>query len=379
MNEQVNEALLAKLPEIQQRLFVLFSSYKDFNSFGNKAWAVSQNLSSVDSIEAIHNIIHIFGGLRGHLTYVPLSSFDPLFFIHHVSTDRLIAMWQILNPDAWMSPMAAGETSFNTVRGEVQTSDTPLTPFYISGDGTFWTSNMARNTQIFGYTYADTDASLFPSGDLQEAVNKKIRKWYGSTSAVSLKHRDDQSNTESYQQGGGSSFELKDMKPNLEDPSADPTAQRIIRDGSYTEWVINLQTNSGALHGTFSVHFFLEKPSGGCRLWSPTTNHVGSVDIFAMKHSAGPQSKISGSLPLTSALIRMVAAGKLADLQPGPVSPFIQDALHFRVCSRDGVEVDPRVVEDLSIEVMATEVEIPETETDLPRWGHPVKAVEVWP
>ena len=55
--------------------------------------------------------------LNGHMAYVSASAFDPLFFLHHAQTDRLIAMWQILNPDSWITSEPAGEASFTNAQG----------------------------------------------------------------------------------------------------------------------------------------------------------------------------------------------------------------------------------------------------------------------
>lgn len=380
MNQRVDEALLMKLPEIQQRLFVLFSSYKDFNSFGNKAWAVAQNQSSWDSIEAVHDIIHIYGGLRGHMTYVPLSSFDPLFFIHHVSTDRLITMWQTLNPTAWMSPMAAGETSYNTVKGDIQTSSTPLTPFYISDDGTFWTSDMARNTRTFGYTYADTDPAMARDQDIQEVLSEKIRLWYGGSSAASLRENEEPPSLHSHEVRvvAGNFFALKNAKPDLGPDAQYPPAKSIIKSGRYTEWIANVHTNVEALDGTFSIHFFFGQAPPDCRHWGTSPNQIGSIDIFAMNRMTGSQSKISGALPLTSALMKMVATGAIPHLGPDVIEPFLEETLQFRVCGSDDEQVDAEKVEGLHIGVSSSDVVIPENSKKLPQWGTPVSRLELW-
>ena len=380
MNQRVNEALLMKLPEIQQRLFILFSSYKDFNSFGNKAWAVSQNQSSWDSIEAIHDIIHIYGGLRGHMTYVPLSSFDPLFFIHHVSTDRFISMWQTLNPTSWMSPMAAGETSYNTVKGDIQNSNTPLTPFYISEDGQFWTSDMARDTRIFGYTYADTDPAMANGQNLQGVLSEKIRFWYGASSAISLKESDESPvlHPHEVRDATGNFFGLKTARPNLHASAKSPPIHSVIKSGRYTEWIANVHTNVEALDGTFSIHFFIGQAPPDCKHWDTSPNQIGSVDIFAMNRMTGSQSKISGALPLTSALTKMIAVGDVPNLDPHFVKPFLAETLQFMVCGSDDEEVEPADVEGLYIKVTSSDVAVPESRKKLPQWGPMVTRLELW-
>ncbi|EGR46236.1 uncharacterized protein TRIREDRAFT_50793, partial [Trichoderma reesei QM6a] len=239
MNDQVSAALLARLPEIQQRLYILFSSYHEFDSFSNKNYAFSQNLSHLDSIEAVHDIIHIYGGSRGHMTYVPLSSFDPLFFLHHAMTDRLISMWQLLNPSAWMTPQISGETTYTALKGTMQNSSTPLTPFMSSADGTFWDSDMSRSTEVFGYAYGDTS---YVPGDSESPRNKLIRKinrWLGLNSPAMIDMSD-------------------------------------VVDDHYTEWIANVHVNHGALDGSFSIYFFAGKPPADVGTWAFAPNLMGS-------------------------------------------------------------------------------------------------------
>lgn len=315
----MDKALLAKLPEIQQRLFVLFASYKDFNSFGNKAWAISQNMTSLDSIEAIHDIIHIYGGLNGHMTYVPLSSFDPLFFIHHVTMDRLIAMWQVLNPTAWIVPMAAGETSYTTLKGDIQTSKTPLTPFYIFED-TFWDSDMARYTTTFGYDYADTDPTVVIGEPHVASLARKITAWYGAVAGP------------------------RDMGNGFRTAGARAW---------YTEWLINAHVKAGALDGPFSLHFYLENEP------------VGTIDFFTMGKA---RSKVSGSLPLTSVV---------RHLRQEDVESHLREALSLRVRKADGrTEVPANAVDSLHVVVSSAKVKAAR-DGQLPRWEPPAMRFEL--
>ncbi|KAK7217434.1 hypothetical protein V2G26_005437 [Clonostachys chloroleuca] len=381
MNKDVSEALLGKLSEIQQRLYILFSNYKDFNSFGNKAWAVSQNLSSWDSIEAIHDIIHIYGGLRGHMTYVPLSAFDPLFFIHHVSMDRLIAMWQVLNPNAWMLPMATGETSYNSLKGMVQNSKTPLTPFYISPDGTFWDSDMARYTHTFGYTYADVDPTLAGNEGLRESLIRKINIWYGSSSPISLRFKAKghgnfvNHHRSTIHQPIGNKGAKSEATDHLKRGNTFSTA--LIKGDRYNEWIVNVYANMEALHGSYAVHLYLnDKPHLNCR--TIIENKVGTVDIFTMRKMTGSNTKISGAVPLTSSLLGKVASGDIPHLGASAVVPFLQKKLRFQVRNGDGNVVDPNLVEGLYVGVSSTEVKIPAVDTELPRWGRSVARLNLW-
>ncbi|OAA37887.1 tyrosinase precursor [Metarhizium rileyi] len=380
-NEVVNKALLSKLPELQQRLYILFSNYHEFNSFSNKAWAVSQGLSLLDSIESIHDVVHIYGGSQGHLTYVPLSSFDPLFFLHHTMTDRLITIWQILNPSSWVRPMPAGETSFTALKGTMQSSESALTPFFATDDGIFWNSDMARSTDAFGYAYADTFTKSELTQDLRDALIKKINIWYGSSSPAGLMGKTTSSGLSSLGAkrpmsvvNGGASF-----RPNIRYDAADPPASHIFKENQYTEWVANIKVNVEALDGSFVVHFFLGSPPPNEDDWHLAPNLVGTVAIFAMNRMTGSDSKISGAVPLTWALMKMVAAGEIYDLTPEEVQPFLADALYFAVQSSNNSHVDPRQVNGLHIAVASSNVQVPRSQSELPEWDSSTTRLRLWP
>ena len=51
----------------------------------------------------MHNAIHAFVGGSGHMAIVPFSAFDPVFWLHHANVDRLVAIWQAIYPDSWIS------------------------------------------------------------------------------------------------------------------------------------------------------------------------------------------------------------------------------------------------------------------------------------
>lgn len=342
---------------------------------------MSQNLSTVDSLESVHDIIHIYGGLKGHMTYVPLSAFDPIFFLHHAMTDRLVAIWQILNPKSWIQPMATGETSFNSLRGTVQQSDTPLTPFFKSRSGAFWTSDDSRSTETFGYTYSDTDPFLAAHQSYRGELARKITLWYGGSSAIALLAK-----PAAAAPVGSSLDNIKprgvtfdNFRPNLRPDAADPSLEAIVHKGQYTEWVANVHVNVEALDGLFTVHFFIGQAPSNIDDWEEAPNHIGSVNIFAMDRYTGSQSKISGTLPLTSGLIKVVATGVIPSLHPEFVVPFLHKLLHFRIVGSDDSEVDPHRVEGLFVGVSSSDVSMPQSEFELPQWGPSITRMEMWP
>lgn len=378
-NEQASSALLAKLPELQQRLFTLFSNYHDYNSFSNKAWAASQNLSTMESIESIHDVIHVVSGGKGHMTYVPLSSFDPLFFLHHAMTDRLISMWQVLNPTAWVAPMPAGETTYTVLKGTIETSTTPLTPFFASVDGTFWTSDTSRTTETFGYVYQDVGAHAKFNEESRQALVKKINTWYGGSSPMGLRAKAQQSFTSRSLSRTRSRKALTsryrpDIKLNVESLAVDAA----LADGEYFEWIANVQVNVEALDGSFTVHFFLDEASGDGRSWFTDPNHIGSVPIFIMNRNTGSLSKVSGTLPLTTTLMKLVSMGQISSLSSLEVVPFLRERLRPIVLNRQERQIPLEQVEGLQIDISSSRVTIPINDTEFPVWGRSTHQLHLW-
>lgn len=294
--------------------------------------------------------------------------------------DRLITIWQTLNPTAWMTPMPAGETSYTTLKGTIQDSRTELTPFYISADGTFWNSDMARFTQTFGYTYADTDPTL-ANGDIRENLNAKIMAWYGASSPVGLLSQSEEEPVlleHEVRDVSNGAFNQKSSIMNVKHNAKDPPVSTVIKNGRYTEWMANVRVNAGTLDGSFSIHFFLGNATGDCRQWDTAPNEIGSIDIFAMSGMTASHTKVSGALPLTSALLKMMAAGAIPHLKSNVVEPFLQDLLQFKVCNNDEVEVEPGLVKGLYVGISSTEVKAPTSSVELPQWGQPVTRFELW-
>lgn len=369
---------MSKLPELQQRLYIIFSNYHDFNPFSNKAWAASQKASNLDSLESVHDVIHLYGGLKGHMTYVPLSSFDPLFFLHHVMTDRLVAMWQVLNPDAWIQPMANGETSYTAPKGTIQDSTSPLVPFYATPD-TFWTSDMSRTTEVFGYAYADTHPHVGDRNALQQSLTRKINGWYGASSPAGIAAKDSRLRVAALKSAGGPwQTKASNDKANIKLTAEDPPVHKIVKSGEYTEWIATVQVNVEALDGVFGVHFFIDAPPKDAAQWTLAQNQIGTVGIFAMNHTTGSQSKISGALPLTSALMKLVAIEALPSLDVTSVVPLLQRRLEVRVLGSNDSIVDLARVEGLHIEITSTSVRVPETDLELPKWGQTTARWTVW-
>lgn len=121
------------------------------------------------------------------MTYIEYSSFDPVFFLHHANVDRLFAMWQILNPDSFVEPTKAVYTTFNSLAGQIQDSETILTPFRDNSSSGFWTSSTARDIEVFNYQYPETQNPNSTSlSDMQARIRQSINVLYGPISNLTV-------------------------------------------------------------------------------------------------------------------------------------------------------------------------------------------------
>jgi tyrosinase len=55
----------------------MLSAEKNYSMFSNVV------VGDRNSVENLHNTIHLSVGGNGHMAYIPMSSFDPIFWIHH--------------------------------------------------------------------------------------------------------------------------------------------------------------------------------------------------------------------------------------------------------------------------------------------------------
>lgn len=397
-NTAISLALNRNFQSIQQRLYNLFSNYQNYSSFSNEAWIPTSSSGKYDSLESLHDTIHTLTGLQGHMAWIPFSAFDPIFFLHHAMVDRVFALWQVLNPDSWVLPTASALASYTTAQGEIQDSQTALTPFYKSYNGTFWNSDDVRDMGVFGYTYDDLiefprESLMVENATAQAQAAVLINRLYGSSSPASLGIID-QNN------GGNVRRSIRKSERGVDAPHGKWIDERskdhhaahdahtrpwsltetkrpppsVVVDMEYREWVANIHAKKQALNSTFFIDLFLGDLPSDTTTWAYASNLVGTMSVFAypggamagMDMSAG---HTSGTIPLTSALVQKVGSGELASLEPKDVEPYLLKNLHYGIIMADGVVVTPEDVAGLGITIVSSCVQVPSSAEELPRWG----------
>lgn len=370
-NTAVNQNLQDHLVQNQQRLYNLFSSYSNYTIVSNEGWAA--DTSQYDSFESIHDNVHnLLGGAYGHMTIVPFSAFDPLFFLHHCMIDRIYALWQVLYPDSWITPEVARTNSYTTSVGDVLDASSPLTPFFSSSDGTFWNSDMLRDITSLGYTYPElVGISLSNTSSVSAGRSKvvsSITQSYGTNSVNSMSHGSGRGKGKGKGKGTRQARQNGCETRKSTRSTASVAVEGIISaSGSYREWEANVKVQKQALGGPFSMN--LDLADG---------EHVGTVGVFSsppafaklMQMAPGAQY-VASTIPLTKMLVDKVSDGALASMDPADVSKYISQNLEFSATTSNGTGVTAAEIPGLSIKIVSTVVQSTTSEDALPIWGEP--------
>lgn len=289
---------------------------------------MSPGIENADSLESLHDAIHSITGSNGHMTYLDYSAYDPIFFLHHAMIDRCLALWQALNTDSWVQPMAAIEQTYSTKIGQMVDENSPLEPFFSDQERDYWTAASVRNIETFGYTYPELAGRANES-----AVKSAINALYGS--------------------GFGSSGLAKRAaapEPETDGPipygKSDSEPQR--------QYLANILSQKFALNGSYAIYLFLGGFNDSADAWSTSPNLVGTHAVFAaLKNvdaatnpisgttSGSPRTasgmagdggvQVTGTMPLTSSLLGKVETGELLGMGRNVVEEYLEKNLDWRV------------------------------------------------
>ncbi|OJT02364.1 Tyrosinase [Trametes pubescens] len=308
-----------------------------------------------NSLEKLHGNIHWFlggGGGRGHLSSPPVAAFDPFFFIHHSQTDRLLALWMAMHPDAWVTASKENKGTWTIQAGGAVDATTPLTPFYCTGDGQFWSSEdlQAPTDGLFGYSYPDFDGIVDWSDKVavQNKIRAHIEALYPFAASVKLWLAFD----------AGASQSLCPPLPPTAATAAIPAYYCYEAARAVLAWSAHITVKKFALRGSFSVSVFLGDPPSDPEDYAASPNFVGDYAAFA--HPTPERCAnctrigditVGGEVELTRVIVERA---EVASLHPDEVVPYLRRELCWRVWTGSGPAVHPAQVEELQIDVSAT-------------------------
>ncbi|KAF3921752.1 Tyrosinase [Arthrobotrys entomopaga] len=355
---KISASLKAQETNWRNKVYKLLVNYKDFTQMARGGFDPA-NPQEYGSLEEVHGAVHMAvgksydgGEIPGTMAPIDYSGFDPIFWLHHANIDRQFAMWQNMNPDKYtFGPSPSGGTYARAI-GEPVDINTPLKPFRKSTNE-FWTGASVKDTKTFGYTYAET------IGTSKDTLIK-INQLYGvKTPAFILKNTKDNTPTNRVKRG-------VDTKPDLA-----PVKEKIIKDNNkYIDWTANIKVSHAALNGSFSIYMFFGEPANSTISsdWAADENFVGTYGIFS-----GIKSKdmiVSGTIPLTSAIMAKIAAKEIDTNNPSAVVPYLLKNLKTKAAAINGNKVtNIKDLKDLKIQITATEVTLPASLEDVPKYG----------
>jgi tyrosinase len=317
--------------------------------------------------------------------YLDQSAFDPIFWLHHTNVDRLMAMYQLVSPNTYISNGNVPRPMAQWNQGEPKNSYTPLKPFTKDAAGNYFTSQDIRETRTLGYHYPETSDRSYTQ------VAQAVTRIYGS---------------------GGRRM----TKRNADDQTGQYLG-RPIKEGDY-HTILSVTADKYALEGSYTVHCFVGKPGNNSTSnstapfpvsnstapvvlnnstapynnettadadYDPSTdytqdpNYVGAYSILGgMMQGGGNSSQpvmTSGSLPLTTCLQGKEANGELESLKPEHVEPYLQKNLYYKVVGLKG-ELNADEIPNLHISVKCNKAKPAPSDDELPDLSAPYKVLE---
>jgi tyrosinase len=148
-----------------------------------------------------------------------------------------------------------------------------------------------------------------------------------------------------------------------------PPIKKMVDAKKYTDWITQVRVLKHGLSQTFRVLVFLGDFIPNVADWPTEYNLIGRVAALGQgannlegctkcQVDAANDLQITGTVPLTKALLQDVVLGKVASLDAVDVIPYLQRNLHWRVTTFDGSEMPRDQVPGLKVGVWSTEVNI---------------------
>ncbi|KAH8880045.1 tyrosinase-domain-containing protein [Thozetella sp. PMI_491] len=380
-DSQITSILNNENGSLRNNVSILLLSYHQFDGFSSNQWNNETSPGAYGSLEDIHNEIHDkTGGPGGHMSALEVSAFDPIFWLHHTNVDRLWAIWQGLNPDAFITPQPAPYPTFWAERGDSQTADSPLVPFWDQTGSSFWTSNQVKDSSIFGYAYPETQKWKYANtDDYQTSIRQAVVRLYGGNvfsnfiqTIASQMHPAGVEGNAGLAAPAGKQLQqpLKGEENGKAVQSSGPIPAALAHlapNNKYSEWIVNVRALKHGLGQSFRILVFLGDFSPDSSTWNSEPNCVGRVSILGRspatacgkcQHDRNTNLVVSGTVPLTSALLQDIVEGRLRSLEPADVVPYLRENLTVKATLFSGQERAVDEIPGLKVSVCSTEVEI---------------------
>lgn len=278
------------------------------------------------------------------MTDVGYAAFDPMFFLHHTNVDRLLAMWQAIYPNSFMTPGREPGGNWFLAPGQSINADTWLLPFHGSDGKTPYTTARAKHPSKFGYSYPDVKDWQYTgtgaASRLSTAVTQRVNSLY-----------------------------------NLRGRSAKRSVRGLERRATPHEWTAEISAPNAALAGaSFTVSLFLGEKPKDANDWPLKT--VGSLYVLAQASSPSTGPMIAH----TEVILTDVMEDAGIDTTKIDASrAFLDKNLTWGVQKFDGTVIPNDEFEGLNIVIEDDVVKLPIDDTQLPKYSEKTVHTDITP
>ncbi|KAL4924110.1 tyrosinase [Aspergillus undulatus] len=298
----------------------------DYQEFATTAVGENEPKVSADvNIEFIHNNVHWWaGGDGGHMSQIPVATFDPIFWLHHCNIDRLFAIWQELNPDKFFTDGYRGDFDQQVIGLPVTvTPTTPLRPFHKDEGGKYWTSEEVRDFRTLGYTYPDLHPVKPGSEAGFDADAYKTKLFEGVTLKYGVSRLEALTQLELSKAGVGKPL---------------PEGMREVNGGiAGNDFAISIRYSKFAFGGRpFNIEIYLEPADGSGKHFTPD-EYVTNVYNFSTPGTVNGQEvcsnctdlqardvRLTAYIPITPILNRLILEERLSSLKKDDVEAVLK-------------------------------------------------------
>ncbi|KAF8061616.1 tyrosinase [Lyophyllum atratum] len=360
--QRLANVLRAAQSDITSSTYNMLTRVRTWTAFSSHT--VDDGGSASNSIEAIHDGIHVNVGGIGQMSDPSVAAFDPIFFLHHCNVDRMLSLWSALNPGVWVSKGDSEDGSFVLPREIPVDVDTPLTPFW-NAETTFWASAGTQDTAKLGYTYPEFDGlDMSDARAVRTAIGQIVNQRYGSSVFGGVFGTSTDGNAKMAQVAAtgtedGTAQNFAARGPALLSLSAQlgsaDHVDHATTTSDYHEWTARVEFSKYELGCSFSVLLFLGEVPEDPEEWLISPNFVGAHHAFVNSASGECDNcrnqaniVVEGFVHLNSAIAEHSG---LSSFDPAVIVPYLTQNLSWRIQKVDGT---PAELESLEVTVIGT-------------------------
>ncbi|KAJ3896545.1 tyrosinase [Lentinula edodes] len=362
-------------PQLKTKTYNLLTRVHTWPAFSNHT--PDDGGSTSNSLEGIHDSIHVDVGGNGQMSDPSVAGFDPIFFMHHAQVDRLLSLWSALNPRVWITDGPSGDGTWTIPPDTVVGKDTDLTPFW-NTQSSYWISANVADTSKMGYTYPEfNNLDMGNEAAVRSAIAAQVNKLYGgpfTKFAAAIQQPSSQVTADASAIGNVTS----DSSSLQSDTKVNPTPNRSIDDApqvklvstvrndeqkEFWEWTARVQIKKYEIGGSFKVLFFLGSGPSDPKGWATDPHFVGAFHGFvnsSAERCANCRRQqdvvLEGFVHLNEGIANI---SNLNSFDPIVVEPYLKENLHWRVQKVSGEVVNLDAATSLEVVVVATRLELP--------------------